>query len=209
MNPIKIFPSLLSAHAGRFQAEIDRLDHLVDGIHFDVMDGHFVPNLTFGAAVLGYLKSKNPFDVHLMVENPDALIADFVKAGANMISVHGECNPHVHRSLQIIKSYGIKAGIAINPATSFETAKEAISFADFVLVMSVNPGFGGQAFIPETLQKIQTIRKYYPQKDIQVDGGVNDATVSAIRSAGANWLVSGSYLFGSDRVEDAVRILRG
>lgn len=207
-NPVKILPSLLSANAGRFQEEIDRMDVHTDGIHFDVMDGHFVPNITFGAPVLSFLQTKNFFDVHLMIQNPDQYIADFVKAGASFISIHGENNPHVHRTLQLIKNAGAKAGIAINPATSFETAKEWIRFADFVLVMSVNPGFGGQSFIPETLEKIRLIRQYFPTIDIEVDGGVTQKTAPDIIAAGATMLVSGSYLFGSDTLELAVQSLR-
>lgn len=205
---MKIFPSLLSANAGRFQEEIDRMDLYTDGIHFDVMDGHFVPNITFGVPVLESLQTKNIFDVHLMIENADFFIDDFIKAGAKMVSVHGENNPHIHRTLQLIKKGGAKAGIAINPGTSFETAKEWIAFSDFVLVMSVNPGFGGQSFIPETLEKIKTIRANFPTKDIEVDGGVNDKTASEIIQAGANMLVSGSYLFGSEDLESAVKNLR-
>ncbi len=208
MSSPQIFPSLLSANAGSFQAEIDRMDPFTDGIHFDVMDGHFVPNITFGSPVLKHLQTKNFFDVHLMIENADQYIENFVEAGAAMISVHGENNPHVHRTLQLIKSFGVKAGIAINPATSFETAKEWIRFADFVLVMSVNPGFGGQTFIPETLDKIRTIRSHFPDTPIEVDGGVNSKTASAIVEAGATILVSGSYLFGAEDLAHAVAQLK-
>lgn len=206
---IKIFPSLLSANAGRFQSEIDTMDMVCDGIHFDVMDGNFVPNLTFGAPVLTHLHTKTCFDAHLMVNNPDQYIDDFIKSGASMISIHIENNAHVHRTLQRIKQGGSKAGLAINPATSFETAKEAIAFADFVLVMSVNPGFGGQAFIPEVLEKIKKIREAFPKKDIQVDGGITDITAPLVKAAGANWLVSGSYLFGAKNLKEAVEKLRG
>lgn len=204
----KIFASLLAAHAGMFQKEIDTMDEYCDGIHFDVMDGHFVPNLTFGAGVMQWLKTKTCFDAHLMVENPDIFIGDFAKAGTSSLSIHGEQTPHVHRSLQLIKSHGMQAGIAINPATSFEFAKEAIAFADFVLVMSVNPGFGGQQFIPQSIEKIQTIKKYFPEKIIQVDGGINDKTAPLAIRAGADWLVSGSYLFTAPDLSQAVASLR-
>jgi len=168
MPSLKIFPSLLAANMGALQKEIESVESFSDGIHFDVMDGDFVPNLTFGAPVLKHLKTKTVFDVHLMVQHPERLIDDFVKVGADMISVHFEACQNLHRVLQQIKEHGKKAGVAINPTTSFESAKDAIAMADFVLVMSVNPGFGGQKFIPEVLLKIEQIREKFPEKDIEV-----------------------------------------
>jgi ribulose-phosphate 3-epimerase len=208
MSDIKVFASLLSADFGSLQTEIHRGEAFVDGFHVDVMDGVFVPNLTFGAPVLGCVKSKKPFDVHLMVENPDILLSDMVSAGADAISVHVETCPHLHRTLQNIRKLGIMSGVAINPATSFETVCDALPFADYVLVMSVNPGFSGQSFIPETLEKVRKIRERYPHKDIQIDGGINDKTASLVVEAGANWIVSGSYFWKAPSLKEAVRILK-
>jgi len=209
MPPIKITPSLLSADFGHLQNEIDRAENAVDGFHFDVMDGHFVPNLTAGAPVLRKIKSEKPIDAHLMVEKPELLIDDFAAAGAAAISVHFEICPHLHRLFQKIRAKKMSAGIAINPATSFEAAFEAIKMADFVLIMSVNPGFGGQKFIPEVLEKIRKIRRLFPEKDIQIDGGVNAETISDILNAGANWIVSGSFFWKSENLKNAAEILRG
>ena len=205
---IKIFPSVLAADLGNLQSEIDRADEFSDGIHYDVMDGSFVPNLSYGAPVLKCLKSKNIFDAHLMVQNPDILLEDFARAGAGMLSVHFEACQNVHRTLQRINELGMKSGIALNPGTSYEMAYESIKKADFVLVMSVTPGFGGQKFLPEILEKIQKIRRDFPKKDIQVDGGITDKTASLVIEAGANLLVAGSYLFGADDFSSAVESLK-
>ena len=202
-------PSLLSAHFGALQADIDCVEAFVDGFHFDVMDGQFVPNLTVGAPVLSCLTSQKPFDAHLMVEKPDILIDDFAKAGAKAVSVHFETCPHIHRTFQHIRHAGMKAGVALNPATSFESAKDAISMADFVLIMSVNPGFGGQQFIPEVLEKVRQVRAAHPEKDIQIDGGIHEKTVFKAIEAGANWIVSGSYFWKSKNKQQAAAILRG
>jgi ribulose-phosphate 3-epimerase len=201
---IQVYPSLLSANAGKFQEEIERIEEFVDGIHFDVMDGHFVPNLSFGAQVLRCLKTRKLFDVHLMVTNPDSLLEDFAEAGAHSLSVHFEVCPHLFRTLDHIRGLGMKAGVVINPSTSFESAKEGISYADFVLVMSVNPGFGGQKFLPEVLPKVRAIRSFFPEKDIQIDGGIDAQTVLVAKEAGANIFISGSYLFGSTDVQSAI-----
>jgi len=206
---VKIFPSLLACDLGKMQSEVDRADEFSDGIHYDVMDGNFVPNLSYGAPVLKCLRSKNIFDAHLMVSNPDILLEDFAKAGAGMLSVHFEACQNVHRTLQRINELGMKSGIALNPGTSYEQAYEAIKKADFVLVMSVNPGFGGQKFLPEVLEKIRKIRKTFPEKDIQVDGGITDKTSSLVVEAGANILVAGSYFFGADSLSVAYSSLRG
>jgi ribulose-phosphate 3-epimerase len=210
MKKIKIQPSLLACNMAEMQKEIDKVDPFVDGIHFDVMDGQFVPNLTFGAPVLSKLKTKTQmgFDVHLMCEKPEILLNDFVKAGASAISVHFETCNHINKTLQDINNLGIKSGVALNPATSYESSYEAIKKADFVLVMSVNPGFGGQKFLPEILDKIKKIRKNFPNKDIQVDGGITSKTAPLVIEAGANNLVSGSYIFNSNNIEEASKILK-
>ncbi len=209
MPSLILSPSLLSADFGHLQDEINRAESVVDGFHFDVMDGQFVPNLTAGAPVLQCVKSQKPIDAHLMVENPDILIDDFAKAGAGAISVHFEVCRHLHRTFQHIREKKMYAGVVLNPATSFESARDAIGMADFVLIMSVNPGFGGQKFIPETLEKIRKIRAEFPEKDIQIDGGVNAETISEILKAGANWIVSGSYFWQSADLAEAARVLRG
>jgi ribulose-phosphate 3-epimerase len=208
MPPIKFSPSLLSADFGNLQKDVDRAEPFVDGFHFDVMDGQFVPNLTAGAPVLKCLHSKKPFDVHLMVEKPDVLLSDFAHAGASALCVHVEVCQHLHRTLQTIRELGMTAGVVLNPATSCESAKDAIALADYVLIMSVNPGFSGQSFIPDVLEKVQTIRKTFPEKDIQIDGGMSDTTVSLAIDAGANWIVSGSYFWDSSDFQVASQILR-
>ncbi len=209
MSQIKIAPSLLSADMSRFAAEIARAEPFVDGFHFDVMDGQFVPNLTFGAPVLKCLTSTKPFDAHLMVEKPDVLLEDFAKAGADALSVHVEVCPHIHKTLQTIRLLKMRAGVVLNPGTSFEFAREAIALADFVLIMSVNPGFSGQSFLPETLQKVRRIRDEFPDLDIQIDGGMSDKTIGAALAAGANWIVSGSYFWQAQDLQHAANILRG
>jgi ribulose-phosphate 3-epimerase len=207
---IKIQPSLLACNMGKIQDEINSIDSFVDGIHFDVMDGQFVPNLSFGAPVLEHLSTKTElgFDVHLMCEQPDILLESFANAGAKAICVHMEACPNIHRTLQVIKSFNILAGVVLNPATSYETAYEAIKFADYVLIMSVNPGFGGQKFLPETLEKIEKIRKNFPEKIIQIDGGITEKTAPLAIEAGANWLVAGSAIFKAENREEACKKLR-
>lgn len=203
---IEFFPSLLSANFGALQGDINKVENIVDGFHFDVMDGHFVPNITVGAPVLSCLKSNKPFDAHLMIENPEKYIEDFAKAGASMISVHMETIKDAS-ILDDIRKLGCKAGIVFNPPTELDL--EICEFADFVLIMSVNPGFGGQSFITETLEKVRAIRKKYPEKDIQIDGGINAETVKLATEAGANWIVSGSYFWGSENREKTAEILKG
>ena len=208
--PVKIQPSLLACNMGKIQEEINSIDPFVDGIHFDVMDGQFVPNLSFGSPVLEHLSTKTElgFDVHLMCENPDILLESFAKAGAKAICVHMEACPNIHRTLQVIKSFNILSGVVLNPGTSYHTAYEAIKFADYILIMSVNPGFGGQKFLPETLEKIKHIRKDFPNKIIQIDGGINSETAKLAMEAGANWLVAGSYIFKANNREEACKKLR-
>ena len=209
MPQIKLQPSLLSADLGRLSDEITRAEPYVDGFHFDVMDGQFVPNLTFGPPVLQCLASSKPFDAHLMVEQPDILLEPFAKAGAKALSVHIETCPHIHRTLQRIRDLGMLAGVVLNPGTGYEVAREAIGFADFALVMSVNPGFSGQAFIPETLDKVCRIRSDFPELDIQIDGGMNAQTAPQAIAAGANWIVSGSFFWQADKLASAAQALRG
>lgn len=204
---IKIAPSLLSADFSKLAEELATIEHDADLLHLDVMDGHFVPNLTIGPAVVKACRatSKLPFDCHLMIEEPQKYIGAFIDAGADMISVHVEAEPHLQRALQLIRDGGAKAGIAINPATAAESLSAAIEFCDYVLVMTVNPGFGGQKFIEPVVPKIrhisQLIRERGLQVEIEVDGGIDARTAPAVTGAGATILVAGSAVFGKpDRV---------
>ena len=204
MKKFIVAPSLLAADFSKLKEEIQEVEKCgAEYLHLDVMDGNFVPNISYGAPVISAIRphSNLVFDVHLMVEEPDRFIKDFVDAGADIITVHVEATKHLHRTIQLIKSYGKKVGVSLNPATPIETLKHIINDIDMVLVMSVNPGFGGQAFIPETLNKIKELRTLYPEIDIEVDGGVNDKTVEAIKVVGANILVAGSYLFSGNYKE--------
>lgn len=206
---ILVAPSVLSADFGILNEEIKSLEKYADLLHIDVMDGHFVPNLTFGAPVVKCIKTKLPMHCHLMVSNPESLIDDFAKAGASGITIHQETTPHLHGMIQKIKSLGVRAGVAINPSTPVWTLEDVIDDLDYVLVMSVNPGFGGQKFIEEALDKIAWLREMRPDIDIEVDGGVNDKTAKRIRDAGANILISGSYIFGAKDRKAAISKLRG
>ena len=204
MKKIIVSPSLLAADFSRLKEEVQEVEKCgAEYLHLDVMDGNFVPNISYGSPVISAIRphSNLVFDVHLMVEEPDRFIKDFVDAGADIITVHVEATKHLHRTIQLIKSYGKKVGVALNPATPIETLKHVVKEIDMILIMSVNPGFGGQAFIPEVLSKIEELRKLYPEMDIEVDGGVNDKTVEAIKEAGANILVAGSYLFSGNYKE--------
>ena len=204
MKKIIVAPSLLAADFSRLKEEVQEVEKCgAEYLHLDVMDGNFVPNISYGSPVISAIRphSNLVFDVHLMVEEPDRFIKDFVDAGADIITVHVEAIKHLHRTIQLIKSYGKKVGVALNPATPIETLKHVVKEIDMILIMSVNPGFGGQAFIPETLNKIKELRTLYPEIDIEVDGGVNDKTVEAIKEAGANILVAGSYLFSGNYKE--------
>jgi len=191
----KFFPSLLSADFGALQGEILRVQDLVSGFHFDVMDGHFVPNLTCGPPVLACLKSRKIFDVHLMISAPENFVESFARAGAGQISIHAETTRPA-KVLQQIRDLHLPAGIVFNPNTPVDF--DLCAAADFVLVMSVEPGFGGQSFQESSLGKIAAIRERFPEKNIQVDGGINFQTAAACRNAGANWLVSGSFFFKSE-----------
>ena len=212
---IKIAPSILSADFSRLAEEIQTVELAgADMLHVDVMDGHFVPNITIGPLVVDAIKPKTklPLDVHLMIENPDQYIESFIKAGADIVSVHAEATVHLHRTIHLIKNLGAKASIALNPATSIYDLEYILEDLDMVLLMTVNPGFGGQSFIPSVLPKIRQLREMIEKKnlsiDIQVDGGVNDRTVKEVVDAGANVLVAGSYVFNHKDRKQAIASLR-
>ena len=201
-------PSILSADFGRLYEDVKKVEmggaHM---LHIDVMDGHFVPNLTIGPVVLEGLMGKTtlPFDVHLMIENPDQYVKSFLFPNTKRITVHQEACPHLHRSIQNIKSFGVKAGVAINPATSLRTLDEILEYVDMILVMTVNPGFGGQSFISSCLRKISELREMTEKRglkvDIEVDGGIKLSNGSQVLDAGANILVAGSAIFSQTNPE--------
>ena len=208
---IKVAPSVLAADFSILKEELVSLEKAgADYIHLDILDGNFVPNISFGAPVIKELRkcSKLVFDVHLMVEMPERYIEDFVNAGADIITVHVESTKHLDRTIELIKSYGIKAGVTLNPATPVESLKYIINKVDMVLVMSVNPGFGGQSFIEYSLDKIKEIKNMRPDVDIEVDGGITDITAKRVIEAGANVLVAGSYVFNGD-YKEKIDSLRG
>jgi len=211
-RPIRIAPSILSADFARLGEEIAAIDAAgADYIHVDVMDGHFVPNISFGPLVMASVRrfTAKPFDVHLMIAPVDPYIAAFAKAGADIITVHAEAGPHLHRTLQAIKAEGKKAGVAINPGTPVSTLENVIGDIDLLLVMSVNPGFGGQSFIPEALNKLRQAKALIGDRaiDLEVDGGVTPDNAQSIIAAGANVLVAGSSVYaGNDASTYAARI---
>jgi ribulose-phosphate 3-epimerase len=199
-----IAPSILSADFSCLGQQIQAVEAAgADWIHIDVMDGHFVPNITMGPIVVKAARKSTalPLDVHLMIKNPDLFIADFVQAGADLISVHVETCPHLNRTVRLIKQKGARAGVVLNPATPLSALEWILDELDFVLVMSVNPGFGGQAFITSSLAKIRKLRQLIDQQGrkilIQVDGGVSNETIEALNLAGADVFVAGSAIFGS------------
>ncbi|HEY8364040.1 MAG TPA: ribulose-phosphate 3-epimerase [Haloplasmataceae bacterium] len=212
---MKVAPSILSADFSDLKKEIiDITDKGADYIHLDIMDGHFVPNITFGPGVVKALKpySKLPFDVHLMIENPDNYLKQFVYAGANIITVHVEACKHLHRTLQSIKDLGVLAGVSLNPHTPIECIKYVLSLCDLVLVMSVNPGFGGQSFIDTSLEKIRILKELREKNHyhylIEVDGGINDKTSQLCKEEGVDIVVAGSYIFNHTNRLDAINSLR-
>jgi len=212
---LKIAPSLLSADFMNFADEITEIQKAgADMLHLDVMDGHFVPNLTFGIPVIRQIKqiAKIPLDVHLMVTNSENYLEELAQLQVESVSVHQEAVTHLHRQISFLKSAGIKAGTALNPATPVETLFPILPELDFVLIMSVNPGFGGQKFIPLVYDKIRILKNYAekvnPTLEIEVDGGVNDKNASQLISAGVNVLIAGSYIFGSDDYSAQITKLR-
>lgn len=212
---MKISPSILSADFARLGDEIRAIDlGGADYIHVDVMDGHFVPNITIGPLVVDAVRkvTAKPLDVHLMIENPDRYIPEFAKAGADLITVHQEAVPHLHRTIQLIKSLGKKAGVSINPATPVSTLDVILDDLDLVLLMSVNPGFGGQSFIPATLPKISALRRMIAERglsvEIEIDGGVKADNIGEIAAAGADVFVAGSAVFSTPDYAQTIALLR-
>lgn len=222
MRQILIAPSILAADWSQLGFEVKALEKAgADFVHVDVMDGHFVPPITVGAQVVQALRplTKLPIDVHLMITPVDAHIESFAKAGANILTVHPEAGPHLHRTLQTIRSFGVKAGVALNPATPLETILSILPSVDLILIMSVNPGYGGQAFIPYTLEKVRILRKIIDEQHLpihlEIDGGINTETASLAIEAGIDVLVAGTAIFGkpgdpsSDSYASAIAGLRG
>ncbi|MBF1992729.1 ribulose-phosphate 3-epimerase [Staphylococcus schleiferi] len=212
----KIFPSLLSADFLNLKQEMIELERAgVDALHFDVMDGQFVPNISIGFPILEAVRSATslPIDVHLMINNPEQYIDTFIDKGANKLSVHYEATPHIHRIIQRIKNRGVEAGVVINPGTPISALDTLLDEVDYVLIMSVNPGFGGQKFIPSSLRKIAQLKEQRKQREldfkIEVDGGVNAETAAQVIEAGADWLVAGSYFFNQQNYQQVTQILKG
>jgi len=206
---IKIAASILSADFGKLNEEIASIDDFVDLIHFDVMDGSFVPQITVGARVLKWLKSKHPFDVHLMIRSPENFVKEFADAGAGTLTVHAEACDDLESVLRAIKGVGVRAGVSISPNSSLKKIEHVLDLIDQVLVMTVEPGFGGQKFMPEMMEKVRELRAMKPDLDIEVDGGINAETARVAIEAGANILVAGSYIFGAKDRGEAVSKLRG
>ncbi len=211
---IKVAPSVLAADFTRMGEEVARIARWgAELVHFDVMDGRFVPNITFGPDMCGALRGKTglPLDVHLMVEEPARWVEPFHKAGADYLTFHVEAERHIHRTLSQIRSLGMRAGVVLNPATPLCAAEEALPYCDLILLMSVNPGFGGQSFIPETVDKIRALRKLLKKRgldaDIEVDGGINAETGRLCAEAGASILVAGSSVFRAPDPAEMVRTL--
>lgn len=215
MSNNKIAPSILAADYANFASELKRIEETsAEYVHIDIMDGQFVPNITFGADVVASMRkhSKLVFDCHLMVVNPERFVDAFAQAGADIMTIHAESTLHIHGALQKIKKAGMKAGVVINPGTPVSAIEPVLSLVDQVLIMTVNPGFGGQAFIPKMLEKVQKVAKIRDEKgydfDIEVDGGVDNKTIKACYQAGANVFVAGSYLFKASDLTAQVETLR-
>ena len=212
---IKLAPSILSADFARLLEDVKKVEKAgCEYLHIDVMDGHFVPNITLGPAIVKSLRRdvNMVFDTHLMIDNPDDYIKDFVDAGSDLIVVHAEACRHLHRTIQNIKSYNVNVGVALNPATSIESIKHIIEDVDIVLIMTVNPGFGGQSFIESMLEKIKELKQLIDDKnlnvDIQVDGGIKPDNIHKVVEAGANIIVAGSAIFNSENIEETVSLMR-
>ena len=212
---IKLAPSILSADFARLLEDVKKVEKAgCEYLHIDVMDGHFVPNMTLGPGIVKSLRKdvNMVFDAHLMIENPDNYIKEFADAGCDIIVVHQEACTHLHRTIQNIKSHGIKAGVALNPATPIETIKYVLQDVDMVLLMSVNPGFGGQSYIPVVTEKIKELKALIDEMnldiDIEVDGGVKPSNIAEVVNAGANVIVAGSAIFNAGNIDEAVKSLR-
>lgn len=209
-----VAPSILSADFARLGEELQRLEAAqADWIHVDVMDGMFVPNLTLGPPIIKALRKHStlPFDVHLMIEQPDRYLADFRDAGADVITVHAEACPHLHRTLSEIRRLGCKAGVSLNPATPVSVIENVLDALDLVLIMSVNPGFGGQTFIPQSLKKLAQVKALITDRPVflEVDGGVSPKNAAEVRAAGANVIVAGSAVFKAEDMPATIQALKG
>lgn len=212
---IKVAPSILSADFANMSLDVKTVEEAgADMLHMDVMDGHFVPNITIGAPVVKSLRKVTDlvFDVHLMIDNPEQYIKDFALAGAEIITVHAEASKHLHRLLQMIRNEGVKAGLALNPATPISVLEHLLDDLDMVLIMSVNPGFGGQKFIPAIYDKISLTREYLSEKNryipIQVDGGIGLDNIKKVYDCGAEIIVSGSAIFNSDNIKETIWLMK-
>ncbi len=215
MSHYKILPSVLAADHGQFIPEIKTVDiPEIDSLHIDIMDGHFVPNITFGPQVVASLKKHTRFklDVHLMIENVDFYIPKFIEAGADIVTIHQEATPHLQRSLSLIREGGAKSGVAINPATPLETLTWVLGEVNLVLIMTVNPGFGGQAFIESCLKKIKALNRIKTEHGydfiIEVDGGIDEKTAPLVVNAGAEYLVAGNAIFGKTDRQLAIQKIK-